>query len=88
MGDTPDLHNLEANFTEAEIKEVIWSLAEDSAPGPNGFLILFFNTLRDIIKEDFIKLMKEIREIARLDRLNYSNVVLIPKQKRGCHNDR
>jgi hypothetical protein len=47
-----DLHFLEEEFTEEEIKEVIFDLKPEAAPGPDGFISKFFKCCREIIKED------------------------------------
>lgn len=33
-----DLHQLEAEFTEEEIKKVVMDMKQETAPGPNGFI--------------------------------------------------
>lgn len=41
------------------MKSAVWQLGEDRAPGPNGFLILFFKRLWDLVKKDLIDFIKE-----------------------------
>ena len=40
---------------ESEIKEAIWALQPDKAPGSDGFTINFYRATWEIIKEDFKK---------------------------------
>lgn len=41
-GETPNLQTLGESFLKKEIKEAIWGLAVDKAPGTDGFLIISF----------------------------------------------
>lgn len=54
-----------------------------NAPGPDGFSIFFFNKKHcNTIKGDMMLLMNKMSSgTARLDRLNFTNVVLIPKRE-------
>lgn len=62
------------------VKKAIWDLREDKAPGPYGFHI-FFKKLWNLMEPDIMCLMREVYDgMARLDCLNYSHVVLIPKK--------
>ncbi|VFQ82763.1 unnamed protein product [Cuscuta campestris] len=45
--------------TPEEIKEAVWSLNPNSAPGPDGFNGFFFRACWDIIKEDVISATQE-----------------------------
>lgn len=51
---------LEEKFTEEEIKEVLWGLAPNKAPGPNGFSIMFYKRFWRFVKGDLIKLTEEV----------------------------
>ena len=42
---------------EFEIKNAIWSLQEDKAPGPDGFTINFYRAAWEIIKEDLKRML-------------------------------
>ncbi|VFQ75326.1 unnamed protein product [Cuscuta campestris] len=45
--------------TGEEIKEVVWNLNPDSAPGPDGFNGNFFKSCWDTVKEDIISASQE-----------------------------
>ncbi|XP_042972861.1 uncharacterized protein LOC122304669 [Carya illinoinensis] len=42
-----------------EVKEALWSIPQDSSPGPDGFSASFFHHAWDIIKEDLLMLAVE-----------------------------
>ncbi|KAG6730863.1 hypothetical protein I3842_01G100500 [Carya illinoinensis] len=45
-----------------EVKEALWSIPQDSSPGPDGFSTSFFHHAWDIIKEDLLMLAIEFFE--------------------------
>ena len=72
---------LQSNFFEEEIKEAIFGSYAHGAPGPDGLSFLFYQTFWDVIKTDFMALVKDFEE-GKLDlyRLNFALSVLIPKE--------
>ena len=48
------LHELDAIFTEEEIWNVIKDLPADRAPGPDGFIGMFYQKAWPIIKHDIM----------------------------------
>ena len=48
---------LEKPITKNEIIEAIWTLHPDKSPEPEGFMINFYCTAWDIIKEDLKKML-------------------------------
>lgn len=59
-----------------------WNLGQDKAPGLDDFLLFFYHFFWNDIKLDLVKLMEELfNGNIRLDRINYSNVILIPKKE-------
>lgn len=54
-----NLHALENDFSENEIKRTIWDLGQDKGPGPYGFPIFFFLTSWSSIKQDLINLLEK-----------------------------
>ncbi|XP_042969044.1 uncharacterized protein LOC122301721 [Carya illinoinensis] len=63
-----------------EVKETLWSIPQDSSPGPDGFSASFFHHAWDIIKEDLLMLAIEFFEGKPLTTFfGATNIVLIPK---------
>lgn len=68
--------------TEEEIFQAVFSLNKDSAPGPDGFGALFFQTFWDIVKNDATKAVLQFFSTGWiLPNYNANNIVLIPKTK-------
>jgi hypothetical protein len=67
-------------FSEKEVVVVIESMKPDSAPGPNGFTVVFFKKLWQYIKHEIMLMVGDFNK-ARLDlqRLNYGVITLVPK---------
>lgn len=75
-----DLAGLERPFTREEIKAAVFSLGGDKAPGPDGFPMQFFKQCWEMVKDDVFKLCEDFHAgRARLERINWANVTLIPK---------
>ena len=72
---------LSSPLSEEEIRTAIFDSYADGAPGPDGFPFLFYQRFWDLIKNDFMALVKDF-EKGRLDinRLNYVMLILIPKE--------
>lgn len=67
-------------FTEQEIEEVIFTMATEKAPGPNGFTIEFFKACWPIIKANIFNLIKNFHRMKRvLPTINATFLNLIPK---------
>jgi hypothetical protein len=49
-----DLHDLDQLFTEAEVWNVIQELPPNHAPGPDGFISVFYQKAWGIIKWDIM----------------------------------
>lgn len=72
--------DVEKEFEE-EIKRAIWELGPIKDPGLDGFLIVFFRTFWREVKGDLKWLLEEVfRRQAKLDRINFSIISLIPKK--------
>jgi hypothetical protein len=69
-----------APFTEAEIKEAIFSCYSEGGPCPDGLPFLFYQKFWDVVKGDLVALFKDFHKgNLDLSRLNFALVTLIPK---------
>lgn len=75
-----DNEQLTRPFTEEEVKNAIFSMEENSAPGPDGFSVTFYKKCWGIVKTDLMDMMNDFY-LGELDigRLNYGVITLIPK---------
>jgi hypothetical protein len=75
-----------AGFTEKEVKEVIFDMKHNKAPGPDGFPAKFYQTFSEIIKDDLMALFKELHNGSLpLFHLNYGIITLLPKNKEAIN---
>jgi hypothetical protein len=73
--------SLDAPFSEKEIHEAIMGSYASGAPGPDGFSFLFYQTFWDLIKDDFMAMVRDFETgILDVARLNYAIITLIPKE--------
>jgi hypothetical protein len=77
------LHHLDNNISEEELKIVILSAPKEKAPGPNGFIGVFFSLCWDIIKADLLVAVEYFFSMNQQDLhlLNNAYIVLIPKKR-------
>jgi hypothetical protein len=77
------LNHLNLPFTEEEIKSVIISAPKEKAPGPDGYVGLFFSSCWNIIRMDLIQAVNQFYHMNQqgLQFLNQAFVVLIPKKE-------
>jgi hypothetical protein len=72
--------SLIANFTENEVREAIYQMENNKAPGPHGFPAEFYQVFWGVIKEDLMALFHEFhKETLDLFSLNFGIITLIPK---------
>jgi hypothetical protein len=73
---------LTSPFTEEEVKEAVFQMEHNKAPGPDGFPAEFYQVFWDIIKKDPLDLFTEFFE-GRLPlySLNFGIITLLPKIK-------
>jgi hypothetical protein len=77
---------LTAPFSEEEIKVAIFESYAECALGPNGFSFMFYHHFWDLIKSDFMRVVKDFESgHLNLDRLNYVVITLIPKEPEATH---
>ena len=66
--------------TEEEVKSALFLMHPEKAPGPDGMTALFFQRSWSIIKSDITDMVNEFFWTGALDdRLNMTNIFLIPK---------
>ena len=74
--------NLCKNFDMEEVKQAVFGMEKNTAPGPDHLPVEFFQVCWDVIKQDLMDMFEEFYE-SKLDlsRLNYGTITLIPKIK-------
>lgn len=79
------LDDLDAPFSEQEIKNAVFQLASNKSPGPDGFPLDFYKRFWHIIKQDLIEVFTCFyHHQTSIDRLNFSFITLIPKKDLDC----
>ena len=78
---SPEENNiLISPFTESEVREAVFQMEHNKAPGPDGFPAEFYQVFWGVIKDDLLPLFAELhREALDLYRLNFDIITLIPK---------
>jgi ribonuclease HI/exonuclease III len=75
-------HALNRPISDQEIKQVVFNMHPDKAPGPDGFTARFFTQCWDIIHKDLCKMVRKSQVCTRLGgSTNSSFLALIPKEK-------
>jgi hypothetical protein len=76
------LSDLEGIFTEEEVWAVIKELPQDRAPGPDGFIGLFYQKAWATIKQDVMAALLKlyVGDGKGFNRLNQALITLIPKK--------
>jgi hypothetical protein len=76
------LTHLELPFDEEEVRKVIMEAPKEKAPGPDGFIGMFFFSCWDTIKADLLNVVMQFYLLNQqgLQLLNQAYVVLIPKK--------
>jgi mannosylglycoprotein endo-beta-mannosidase len=83
--DTPQISQEENEFligpfTEPEVRNTVFQMEHNKAPGPDGFLEEFYQVFWGIIKEDLLPLFDDLhREALDLYNLKFGIITLIPK---------
>ena len=69
-----------SQFTETEVRDVVFQIEHNKAPGPDGFLVKFYQVFWNLIKDDLITLFMDFhKEELNLYSLNFGIIALIPK---------
>ena len=72
---------LETPFTEEEIFLALMEMNRDKAPSPNGFIVAFWQSCWDFVKEEVVELFQEFYDKKSFAKsLNTTFLVLIPKK--------
>lgn len=73
---------LSSSIDDASIREALFNIRDDKAPGPDGYTATFFKTNWDTIKVDFLNAVHEFFRNGRLlTQFNHTAIALIPKVK-------
>jgi hypothetical protein len=71
---------LTSNFSEIEVRNAVFQMEHNKAPGPDGFPAEFYQVFWGVIKDDLLSLFSEFkRETLDLYSLNFGIITLIPK---------
>jgi hypothetical protein len=71
---------LTAPFSIDEIEKVVFEMKHNSAPGPDGFPVVFFQKIWDTIQLDILHLFNDFYVgNLKIERLNYGMVTSLPK---------
>jgi hypothetical protein len=78
-----DLKALESQFTEEEIWNAIKEMPNEKAPGPDGFIISFYQKSWQIIKKDLLEVFNcfYAADGRFLEQINGAYTVLFPKKQ-------
>ena len=69
-----------SEFTESEVRDAIFQMEHNKAPGPDGFPVEFYQVFWNVIKDDLMALFSYFhREDLNLYSLNFGIITLIPK---------
>nr|AAL77136.1 Putative non-LTR retroelement reverse transcriptase [Oryza sativa Japonica Group]AAP52241.1 retrotransposon protein, putative, unclassified [Oryza sativa Japonica Group] len=83
--DIPQVSQLEnealtKDFTENEVKDAIFQMEHNKAPGPDGFPAEFYQVFWNVIKFDLLELFKDFHSGSfPLYSLNFGTIILLPK---------
>lgn len=85
-----DLQDQEEEISFQELKQAIFSIPSEKAPGPDGFIGIFYKTCWNIIKDDLFKAVKAFFDLntTQLEELNSAFIVLLPKHEQATSADK
>lgn len=76
--------SLEDKITLKEVKEALFSMDLDKAPGPDGFKPRFLQVCWQIVENDFYKMIQKSQDCQKIGgSTNSAFLALIPKEKRA-----
>jgi hypothetical protein len=72
---------LTADFTVEEVYEAIMNMEKNKAPEPDGFLLEFYQTFWEVLKDDLMGMFVKFQQgDPPLYKLNYGMIILLPKK--------
>jgi hypothetical protein len=76
------LANLESDFTEDEVRDAVFDIVGNKAPGPDGYSGLFFQKCWNTIKVDVLSAVHAFARLdtSKFDSLNSATMILLPKK--------
>eukprot|EP00253_Pinus_taeda_P027485 PITA_27485 len=73
---------LERKITQKEVKEALYAMDPDKAPGPDGFTPRFVQTYWQIVEKEFFKMIQKSQDCQKIGGCtNSAFLALIPKEK-------
>jgi hypothetical protein len=78
-----DLSELDNVIEDNEIKKVVMGLQPEKAPGPDGFIGLFYRCCFEVVKDDLSKAINDFYHLKcrSLHLVNEANIILLPKRE-------
>jgi hypothetical protein len=77
-----EIETLLADFSEKEVRDAIFQLKHNKAPGPDGFPAEFYQVFWSLIKDDLMAMFRDFHAgDLPLFCLNFGIITLIPKEK-------
>jgi hypothetical protein len=86
-GDIPQITHIEndllvGDFSEKEVRDAIFQMKHNKAPGPDGFPTEFYQVFWSLIKNDLMALFRDFHEgKLPLFNLNFGIITLLPKEQ-------
>jgi hypothetical protein len=69
-------------FTVDEVREAIFQMEHNKAPGPDGFPAEFYQACWEIIKDDLMELFQKFHNgNLPVYSLNFGTIILLPKSR-------
>jgi hypothetical protein len=71
---------LTAEYSEEEVRKVVFQMEQNKAPGPDGFAAEFYQIFWDTSKSDLLALFNCLHAgQLELFRLNFNEIILLPR---------